>query len=155
MHVRQIRLAAAVCKTVTLPGFGGSNPLACTRVVLWFKDLGWRSGHFAALMRQSSHVRIVPPERLRRLQIGRFPIDEVGRGVRCEFESRRSCQSRWCTLGWFGGCSFKALPRGFDSHHRRQDCDSCFVRISEALMLGTMKLEIIAGWLLTYDLDSG
>ena len=42
------------------------------------------------------------------------------RGVRCEFESRRSRQFRRCTLGWFGECSFKALIRGFDSCHRRQ-----------------------------------
>jgi hypothetical protein len=31
--VRQIRLAAAVRKTATLRGFGGSNPLTCTRLV--------------------------------------------------------------------------------------------------------------------------
>jgi hypothetical protein len=29
------------------------------------------------------------------------------------------------------------------------------MRISEALMLGTMKLEIIARWLLTYEVDPG
>ena len=77
------------------------------------------------------------------------------RGVRCEFESRRSRQFRRRTLGWFGGCSFKALIHGFDSRHRRQDCDSCFLRILEALMLGTMKLEIIARWLLTCEVDPG
>jgi hypothetical protein len=29
------------------------------------------------------------------------------------------------------------------------------MRISEALMLGAMKLEIIARWLLTYEVDPG
>jgi len=31
----------------------------------------------------------------------------------------------------------------------------CFMRISEPLMLGTMKLQIIARWLLTYEVDPG
>jgi hypothetical protein len=98
-----------------------------------------------------SHVRIVPPERLRRLMIGRLPVEEYGASLNLVV----AATFRRCTLGWFGGCSFKALIHGFDSRHRRQDCDSCFMRISEALMLGTMKLEIIARWLLTYEVDPG
>ena len=39
-HVRQIRLAAAVRKTATLSGSGGSNPLTCTRLVLAFVESG-------------------------------------------------------------------------------------------------------------------
>jgi hypothetical protein len=31
VHVRQIRLAAAVRKTAVLPGVEGSNPSTCTR----------------------------------------------------------------------------------------------------------------------------
>ena len=40
VHVRQIRLAAAVRKTATLRGDGGSNPLACTKLVLYLLHLG-------------------------------------------------------------------------------------------------------------------
>ena len=34
--------------------------------------------HLAALIRQSSHVRIVPPERLRRLMTGRLLVEQYG-----------------------------------------------------------------------------
>src|SRR5580658_10238498 len=60
VHVRQIRLAAAVRKTAALRGFGGSNPLTCTRLVVSFKNLGGGAVYLAALKRQRSHVRIVP-----------------------------------------------------------------------------------------------
>lgn len=40
VHVRQIRLAAAVRKTVILSGSGGSNPLTCTKLVLAFVESG-------------------------------------------------------------------------------------------------------------------
>ena len=151
MHVGQIRLAAAACKTATLRGFGGSNPLTCTNLVLCSSHLGWRSGpsrcpHKAEFARSNRAPRTATSSN------DRTP---ACRAVRCEFESRRSRQFRRCTPGWFGGCSFKALIHGFDSRHRRQDCDSCFKRISEPLMLGTMKLQIIARWLLTYEVDPG
>lgn len=83
--------------------------------------------------------------------IGRLPVEEYGASLNLVV----AATFRRCTLGWFGGCSFEALIHGFDSRHRRQDCDSCFMRILEALMLGTMKLEIIARWLLTYQVDPG
>ena len=37
---------------------------------------GGEAAHLAALMRQSSHVRIVPPERLRHLMIGCLSVEE-------------------------------------------------------------------------------
>ena len=40
------------------------------------KDLGGEAAHLAALMRQSSRVRIVPPERLRRLMKGFLSVEE-------------------------------------------------------------------------------
>ena len=139
VHVRQIRLAAAVCKTATHLGSGGSNPLTCTKC-LCFKNLGWRSGP----SRYPHAVEIARSNRAPRSATSSKDRTPACRAERCEFDSRRSRQFRRCTLGWFGGCSFKALIRGFDSRHRRQDCYSRFMRISEALMLGTMKLEIIA-----------
>ena len=79
VHVRQIRLAAAVRKTATFRGFGGSNPLTCTKLVLCSLHLGWRSGPSRSPSKgRSSHVRIVPPERLRRLMIGHLPVEEYG-----------------------------------------------------------------------------
>ena len=39
---------------------------------------GGEAAHLAALMRQSSHVRIVPPERLRRLMTGRLLVEQYG-----------------------------------------------------------------------------
>ena len=83
--------------------------------------------------------------------IGRLLVEEYGASLNLVV----AATFRRCTLGWCGGCSFKALIHGFDSRHRRQDCDSCFMRILEALMLGTMKLEIIARRLLTYEVDPG
>ena len=151
VHVRQIRLAAAVRKTAILRGFGGSNPLTCTKLVLLSLHLGWRSGP----SRYPHKVEFARSNRAPRTATSSNDRTPPCRGVRCEFESRRSRQFCRCTLGWFGGCSFKALIHGFDSRHRRQDCDSFLIRISEALMLGTMKLEIIARWLLTYEVDPG
>jgi hypothetical protein len=40
------------------------------------KIWGREAAHLAALMRQSSHVRIVPPERLRRLMKGFLSVEE-------------------------------------------------------------------------------
>ena len=104
VHVRQIRLAAAVRKTATPRGFGGSNPLTCTKLDLCLLRLGWRSGpsrcpHKAESARSNRAPRTATSSK------DRTP---PCRGVRCEFESRRSRQFRRCTLGWFGGCSFKA-----------------------------------------------
>ena len=42
------------------------------------KIWGGEAAHLAALMRQSSHVRIVPPERLRRLMTGRLLVEQYG-----------------------------------------------------------------------------
>ena len=152
MHVRQIRLAAAVCKTATLQGFRGSNPLTCTSVCfVCLLNLGWRSGP----SRYPHKVELARSNRAPRTATSSNDRTPACRAVRCEFESRRSRQFRRCTLRWFGGCSFKALIHGFDSRHRRQDCDSCFKRISEGHMLGKVKLEIIATKLLTYELDPG
>ena len=72
VHVRQIRLAAAVRKTATFRGFGGSNPLTCTKLLVCFLHLGWRSGP------SRSPARIVCPERPRRLMIGCLPVEEYG-----------------------------------------------------------------------------
>ena len=79
VHVRQIRLAAGVCKTSTLLGAGGSNPLTCTRVVRAFVESGAtrRSISPPSLCERSS-VRIVHRNRLRRLRIGRLPVEEYG-----------------------------------------------------------------------------
>ena len=82
---------------------------------------------------------------------GRLLVEQYGASLNLVVAAR-FCR---CTPGWFGGCSFKALIHGFDSRHRRQDCDSCFMRILETLMLGTMKLEIIGSRLLTYEVDPG
>ena len=54
-----------------------------------------------------------------------------------------------------GPMLFQTSVARVQARHRRQDCDVCFMRISEPLMLGTMKLEIIARWLLTYEVDPG
>jgi hypothetical protein len=124
VHVRQIRLAAAVRKTATQSGKGGSSPLTCTRAFRVSRIWGGEAAHLAALIRQSSHVQIVPPERLRRLMIGRLPVEEYGASLNLVVAAR----FRRCTLGWFGGCSFKALIRGFDSRHRRQNCCSLLMR---------------------------
>jgi hypothetical protein len=122
VHVRQIRLAAAVRKTATLWGFGGSNPLTYTRVSFAFVESGVKkrliSLLFYARVERSSHAQCTAASSKDRTP----PC----RGVRCEFESRRSRHLRRCTLGWFGGCSFKALIRGFDSRHRRQFLYSVF-----------------------------
>ena len=112
VHVRQIRLAAAVRKTATLRGDGGSNPLACTRLVFVASGATERSISQPSYC-EKSIVRIVC--RTATSSNDRTP---PCRGVRCEFDSRRSRQFRRCTLGWFGECSFKApileeLPRGF------------------------------------------
>ena len=77
MHVRQIRLAAAVRKTATLRGYGGSNPLTCTRVVFVESGVKMRSIS-QSLYGEGLNVRIVPRERLRRLMIGRLPVEEYG-----------------------------------------------------------------------------
>lgn len=79
VHVRQIRLAAAVCKTATLWGNGGSNPLTCTRLVLAFVESGVekRSISLPSCSEMLS-VRIAPRVRLRRLTIGRLPVEEYG-----------------------------------------------------------------------------
>ena len=143
MHVGQIRLAAAACKTATLRGFGGSNPLTCTNLVLCSSHLGWRSGpsrcpHKAEFARSNRAPRTATSSN------DRTP---ACRAVRCEFESRRSRQFRRCTLGWFGGCSFKAPCLSNCCHagsiplHRRQNCDSFLIQISEAQMLWELKLE--------------
>jgi hypothetical protein len=115
VHVRQIRLAAAVRKTATLWGSGGSNPLTCTRFVLCLLDLGLRSGPSRRLHKARTRMFESCPRTATSSNDRTPPC----RGVRCEFESRRSRQFRRCTLGWFGGCSFEALIRGFDSRHRR------------------------------------
>ena len=116
VHVRQIRLAAAVRKTATLRGFRGSNPLTCTRIALCSLHLGWRSGP----SRYPHKVEFARSNRAPRTATSSKDRTPPCRGVRCEFESRRSRQFRRCTLGWFGGCSFKALIHGFDSRRRRQ-----------------------------------
>jgi hypothetical protein len=54
-----------------------------------------------------------------------------------------------------GPILFQTSVARVQPRHRRQDRDSRFMRISEALMLGAMKLEIIARWLLTYEVDPG
>ena len=113
VHVRQIRLAPAVRKTATLRGDGGSNPLACTKLVFVASGAIERSISQPSYC-EKSIVRIVC--RTATSSNDRTP---PCRGVRCEFDSRRSRQFSRCTLGWFGGCSFKALIRGFDSRHRR------------------------------------
>ena len=43
-----------------------------------FSIWGGEVVHLAALIRQSSHVRIVPPERLRRLMTGRLLVEQYG-----------------------------------------------------------------------------
>jgi len=96
-HVRQIRLAAAVRKTATFRGFLEVQILStCTKACfVFFAFWGGEVVHLARPHKARARTSNRAPERLRRLQIGRFPIDGVGRGVRCEFESRRSCQPRW------------------------------------------------------------
>ena len=86
VHVRQIRLAAAVRKTATQSGKGGSNPLTCTRVFLASKNLGWRSGpsrcpHEAELARSNRAPRTAASSN------DRMPLRRRGK---CEFDSRRS-----------------------------------------------------------------
>lgn len=79
VHVRQIRLAAAVRKTVALSGSGGSNPLTCTRVVLAFVESGVKKTlDLATFMRREVERSNLPRERLRRLTIGRLPVEEYG-----------------------------------------------------------------------------
>ena len=116
VHVRQIRLAAAVRKTATRSGKGGSNPLTCTKAFCISCIWGGEVPHLAC----PHEVEIARSNRAPRTATSSKDRTPPCRGVRCEFESRRSRQFRRCTLGWFGGCSFKALIRGFDSRHRRQ-----------------------------------
>jgi hypothetical protein len=56
-------------------------------------------------------------ERLRRLMIGLLPVEEDSASLNLVVAAR----FRRRTLGWIGGCSFKALIRGFDSRRRRQE----------------------------------
>ena len=78
VHVRQIRLAAAVRKTATLRGDGGSNPLACTKLVLYLLHLGRQSVLSRNLHTARSRAFGSCTERLRRLMIGRLPVEEYG-----------------------------------------------------------------------------
>ena len=66
-------------------------------------------------MRREVERLNLPRERLRRLMIGRLPVEEYGASLNLVV----AATFRRCTLGWFGGCSFKALIRGFDSRRRR------------------------------------
>jgi len=160
VHARQIRLAAPASKTVTPRSYGGSNPLACTRVYLqfpelflFFRDLGWRSGP----SRYPHEVETARSNRAPRTAASsndRIPLCRRGW---CEFDSRRSrhvfCR---CTLVWFGGCSFNAplffkhLSRGFSpvtgaTLAARFSRDVTFGSRSESMML-----EIISNFQLTY-----
>ena len=83
--------------------------------------------------------------------IGRLPVEEYGASLNLVV----AATFRRCRLGWFGGCSFTASLRGFDSRRRRQDPGSLLCRLPDDWPIRKLKLEIIATWQLTYDLDSG
>jgi hypothetical protein len=92
VHVRQIRLAAAVRKTATFRGFGGSNPLTCTKLVLCSLHLGWRSVPISLSLIRQELARSNRAPRTATSSTDRTLLFRRGRGrgVRCEFESRRS-----------------------------------------------------------------
>lgn len=121
--MRQIRLAAAVRKTVTQSGKGGSNPLTCTKVFRVSRIWGGEAAHLAALIRQSSHVRIVPPERLCRLRIGRLPVEEYGASLNLAVAAsftgvRQAGLADALSRHHTRRIAARVLPR-----HRRQDRD--------------------------------
>lgn len=122
VHVRQIRLAAAVRKTVALSGPGGSNPLTCTKLIVYLLHSGWNCGRSRSLRKAKDRAYELFPKRLRRLRIGRLPVEEYGASLNLVV----AANFRRCTPGWFGGCSFKALIRGFDSRHWRHFCGPLF-----------------------------
>jgi hypothetical protein len=111
VHVRQIRLAASVRKTATFRGFGGSNPLTCTKLCFVFFASGVEKWPISlALIRQV----LARSNRAPRTATSSNDRTPPCRGVRCEFESRRSrhISPVYARLVW------RMLFQGIDSRVR-------------------------------------
>lgn len=77
-----------------------------------FSIWGGEAVHLAAFIRQRSHVRIVPPERLRRLKIGLLPVEENGASLSLVAAASFPVSPVYASLVW------RMLFQGIDSRVR-------------------------------------